>query len=403
MSKIEFGNKFFEKTLIDTESGIYIEKWEILADELGLNSSNKCKIKKYRLYGGLSDCVDLLEVNNGRLSFIIVLTRGMGIWKGSFEDIYLGWNSPIKSPVHPHFINLEARGGLGWLDGFNEWIVRCGIGNIGVPGLDVITDNMGRKKKVMLTLHGKIANIPASKVNIKVNLNLPHELIVNGIVYERSMFGSNFKLDTNTVTSLDSNSLKIIDTIENVRSTLDEIQMLYHCNFGPPLLEEGARLIAPIKEVIPRDLRSAENVKEFNVFGSPEVGFVEQVYFIKLLGAQNGQTLVMLENKERDKAVSITFSLKDLPCFTLWKNTSSLEEGYVVGLEPGTSYPNHKAFERKWGRVIKLEPKGIYKAELEFSIHVGKEKVQNVEEKVKALSKGVEPKIFNKPRKGFSY
>lgn len=392
--------KSFEKTLIDVEAGIYVEMWGTSSEELGLDGG--WKIEKRRLYGGPSDCVDVVEVDNGKLSFAVVPTRGMGIWKGSFEGARLGWGSPVKELVHPNFINLEARGGLGWLDGFNEWIVRCGVGSMGVPGPDVITDNMGRKKEVMLTLHGRIANIPASIVKAKVGLEPPHELAVAGVVYERSMFGSNFKLSAEVATAPRSNSLRIADTVENLRPAPDEVQMLYHCNYGPPFLEEGARLIAPVKEVAPRDPRAAEGVKEFDVFGPPEAGFVEQVYFIKLAGDRDGRTFVVLENKEGNKAVSMAFSLKELPCFTLWKNTNALEEGYVVGLEPGTSYPNPKAFERERGRVVKLEPKGKYKARIELSVHVGREEVQKAEEKVEELRKGVEPKIFNEPVKEFS-
>jgi murein DD-endopeptidase MepM/ murein hydrolase activator NlpD len=51
-------------------------------------------------------------------------------------DVYLGWNSPVKEVVHPRLINLQSRGGLGWLEGFNEWMVRCGLENNGHPGVD---------------------------------------------------------------------------------------------------------------------------------------------------------------------------------------------------------------------------------------------------------------------------
>ena len=38
----------------------------------------------------------------------------------------MGWDSPVKEVVNPAFINLESRNGLGWLEGFNEMMVRCG-------------------------------------------------------------------------------------------------------------------------------------------------------------------------------------------------------------------------------------------------------------------------------------
>jgi hypothetical protein len=400
-AKKEFNEyEFFEKTLTNVNEGIYVEKWECSNEELKLNG--KWRIEKCRLYGGLSDGVDVVKIDNGCLSFIVVPTRGMGIWKGWFKDVYLGWDSPIKNLVNPSFINLEAYGGLGWLSGFNEWIVRCGLESFGEPGPDVIIDDKGNKKEVMLTLHGKIANIPASIVKAKVKLKPPYEIGVSGVVYESFMSGSNFKMENETKTILGANFLNIVDIIENLRSIPNEMQILYHCNFGPPFLENGSHFIAPIKEVAPRDSRASEGIKEFDFFGPPESGFIEQVYFLELIGDKEGNTLVMLTDKEEAKAVSISFSIKELPCFTLWKNTNSLEEGYVVGLEPGTSYPNHKAFERMQNRLIKLNPKEKRKFEVTISIHIGKDEVQKLKEKISKIGEGIKPKIFNKPVKKFS-
>jgi len=394
------GNKFIEKTLTDVEREIYVENWEMSNEELELG--NEWKIEKRRLHGGLSDGIDIIELHNGSLSFTVVPTRGMSVWKGQFEGACLGWESPVKSLVHPQYINLEARGGLGWLDGFNEWVVRCGLGNFGEPGPDVIVDNMGGKREVMLTLHGKIANIPASDLKAVIGLEPPFESGVKGVVYERSMLGSYLKMNTSITTTLKSNSIKIVDVIENVRSVPDEMQLLYHCNYGEPFLEEGARFVAPVEEVAPRNSWSAEGIDRFDVFDSPKVGFVEQVYFLKLFGDDEERTLVMLANRDGTRAVSISYSLNDLPCFTLWKNTNSLEEGYVVGLEPGTSFPNSRSFERRQNRVVGLKPKQKYKSEITLSVHLGKNNVQKIKEQIDELRSEIKPKIYRKPTGEFS-
>jgi len=391
---------FFEKTLTDVEREIYIEKWKISSEELG--SDGEWRIEKRRLYGGLSDCVDIVEVDNGRFCFVVVPTRGMGIWKGRFEGVCLGWNSPVRSVVHPSFVNLEARNGLGWLDGFNEWIVRCGIGSFGAPGPDKIIDNMGNEKEVLLTLHGKVANIPADIVKARMRLEPPYELSITGKVYERSMFGSDFEMDTEITTTPGADSIKIIDTVRNLRSLPDEMQILYHCNYGSPFLEEGSHLVAPIQKVVPRDPHAAEGIREFDVFGPPQTGFVEQVYFLKLIGDEKGRTSVMLANKDETKATSVSFSVEELPCFTLWKNTSSLEEGYVIGLEPGTSYPNSKAFERKQERVVRLKLGENHRSEINFSVYASQAEVNRAKKRIEEIGKGIEPEILDRPVKEFS-
>ncbi len=38
----------------------------------------------------------------------------------------MGWDSPVKDVINPSFIELNGRGGLGWLEGFNELVARCG-------------------------------------------------------------------------------------------------------------------------------------------------------------------------------------------------------------------------------------------------------------------------------------
>ena len=392
--------RFFSKTLTDIGKGVYVEGWSISSDELGVGEG--WSIEKRRLSGGLSDGVDVVKVDNGELSFVVVPTRGMGIWKGDYKGHFLGWVSPVKELVHPDCVNLEARGGLGWLDGFNEWMVRCGLASFGAPSVDVIRDNTGREKEVLLTLHGRIANIPASIVGAKIGLNAPFELGVEGVVYERSMFGPNLKLTTSITTTPGGNSLKISDTVQNLRSVSDEMMLLYHCNYGSPFLEEGVHLEAPIRRVAPINPVAMEGIDSFDVIGPPESGFVEQVYFMELLADNGGGTKAALVSKDETRAVSVSFSMKDLPSFTLWKNTAAYEDGYVVGLEPGTSFPNPKRFERERNRVVTLRPKEEYCSEVVLSVHIGKDEVHKLQREIEGIRGNTKPIVFKEPIRDFS-
>ena len=42
---------------------------------------------------------------------------------------------------------------------------------------------------------------------------------------------------------------------------------------------------------------------------------------------------------ERDgtRAVTMEYLTAQIPCFTIWKNTTADSDGYVTGLEPGTT------------------------------------------------------------------
>ena len=79
--------------------------------------------------------VDTVEVNNGKLKFTVVPTRGMGLWKAWLGDSEIGWNSPVKGPVHPSLVPVADPSGLGWLEGFDELMCRCGLESNGAARL----------------------------------------------------------------------------------------------------------------------------------------------------------------------------------------------------------------------------------------------------------------------------
>ena len=76
------------------------------------------------LRGGLREGVELVIVDNGKIKVAICPTRGMSIWKAWCGEMEIGWQSPVRGPVHPHFVDLGEPSGLGWLDGFDELLVR---------------------------------------------------------------------------------------------------------------------------------------------------------------------------------------------------------------------------------------------------------------------------------------
>ncbi len=385
-------------TLTEAARDLWVEEFAVSAQEVGVSSEQDWCVRKRTLRGGLREGVDLIEVSNGALSFSVLPTRGMGIWRGRYRGRSLGWSSPVLGPVHPKFVNVGSRGGLGWLTGFDEWIVRCGLDSNGAPGTDVVLDNQGNPVAVPLTLHGRIANQPAHYVAIEVQKEPPYQLSVIGHVRESGLFFPQLELRTRISTLAGSSALTIRDEVVNLSGGEAELELLYHCNFGWPFLESGSQLVAPIAEVAPRDARAAEEIKNFASYGGPTPGYVEQVYWLDLLGSpDSGRTLAVLRNASGDLAVALRFNRRELACFTLWKNTAAIEDGYVTGLEPGTNYPNLKRFERQQGRVIKLPPHAVYKAELTVEVAVGQANAQKLEREVAELQKQAEPKVHQQP------
>jgi hypothetical protein len=385
--------------LTDVERGIWVDHFEISSE-----IKNKWSIIKRTFRGGLSDGVDIVEIVNGALSFSILPTRGMGIWRGKYNDTFLGWKSPVSGPVHPKFVHALERGGTGWLQGFDELLVRCGLESFGAPSHDVVSNALGNGMKVALTLHGRIANLPASLVEILIEEdNLNKEILtIHGVVDEARLFGPVLRLVSRTSTVVGGNSIYIEDTIINMGGKEQEFEILYHWNLGSPLLEEGATLITPAIEVVPRDSRAAEGIKSYHEYSAPIPGFAEQVYFYKLASNKKGDTLVMLKNKKGNKGFVCRFNLSELPCFTQWKYTSAISEGYVTGIEPGTNYPNPRPFERTRGRLLALQPNESYKINMKIEYVEGEKEVGSIENEILQLTGHSLPKIYEVPQPEFS-
>ncbi len=278
-------------------------------------------------------------------------------------------------------------------------MVRCGLESNGAAGIDEFVTNTGDRGQMALTLHGRIANTPASEVEVAADSQPPYLLRVRGRVDERCVYGPKLELETELMTEPGSPTLRITDIVTNRGDLPQEFEMLYHINFGPPLLETGAEFLAPIREVRPFNARAASAIADFNRFGAPQAGFVEQVYGLDLIGASGRRTAVMLRNRAKDKAVLLEYGLDEMPCFTLWKNTGSENEGYVVGLEPGTNFPHLRAFERALGRVPKLAPGEAWKGRLDITVLASKEAVGEAAGKVAALQKGHTITVHKEPEK----
>ena len=112
-----------KKILISVEDNLRVLEWKYQTTTPG---GSTVTIVKSVLHGGKQEGVDIVTIDNGRMTIVVVPTRGMSILGVTMGRLRLGWDSPVREVIHPALINLHDRDGLGWLDGFNEWLVRCG-------------------------------------------------------------------------------------------------------------------------------------------------------------------------------------------------------------------------------------------------------------------------------------
>jgi hypothetical protein len=389
----------YRETLTSVVKNVNAVAWKVTSEKITPDCPTTWSIRKVALHGGKQEGVELIVLDNGMLQIAICPTRGMGLQWVKMGDIRLGWDSPVKEVVNPTHINLSARGGLGWLDGFNEWMCRCGLESNGHPGTDKFINNVGDEATMDLTLHGKIANLPAQEVEVVIDREAPYRIRIRGLVHERMFMGPKLALQTELSTEPGSSTFRITDEITNLGAAEQEFQILYHTNFGKPLLEAGATFLAPIDRITPFNENAAKGMKTYAEYAGPKAGFIEQVYCIVPRADKDGRTLVLLQNKKKDRGASLSFAVKELPYLTQWKNTAAEEDGYVTGLEPGTGFPFNRRIERKFGRVPKLAARASRSFSIDYAIHPGEADVKTIADRITAIQGDHKAIIDEKPVK----
>lgn len=375
-------------TLTDVAQDVFVETLALSPQQVGGKATGYA-VTKRTLRGGLRDGVDLLEVDNGTLRFALVPTRGMGLWRASLGQLALGWQSPVQGPVHPAFVRLNEGSGIGWLDGFDELLVRCGLESNGAPEFD---DRGG----VRYPLHGKIANLPAHKVELAID-DESGEITVTGEVDEARLFGPKLRLVSRVTTRVGQPGLTILDTVTNLSAEPGEMQLLYHTNFGLGLADPGAKAVVPIQKMAPRDARAVADLKQWDTYGPQKPGAPEAVFLFQPACDAEGRTRTLLHNAAGTQGVSLQFNTRQLPYFALWKNPLAVADGYVTGLEPALNFPGCHSFEKAHGRVAPLAPGESRRFEITLEVHPSAESVTSAIQDIRRLQEGTTPTLLSQP------
>jgi Domain of unknown function (DUF4432) len=360
----------WERVLLDTYTAP--QNWEITSQELGLKPTKPFSVRMRTLHGGRQEGVCIVDIDTGAMKISVVPTRGMNVLEAIAGNVRIGWNSPVSEVVNPAFVELNGRGGLGWLEGFNEMVTRCGYEWVGHPGMD---------KGVLLTLHGLAANIPASKVVLSIDEGPPYTIRLKGDLKEQAFKLVNF----------------VIATELSTEAGAQEYEALYHSNFGPPLLDPGARFSAPVQQVSPFNDKAAADMDDWQTYREPTRDYDETVYNVVPYGDENGKTLTVLHNAAGDLGISLGYDIQQLPVFSLWKNTDTLGQGYVTGLEPGTSFAYNRSYQRALNRVPTIGAKEQRQFDITFTLLADKAAVDKALQQVQSIQNGRPTEVRKTP------
>ena len=96
-------------------------------------------------------------------------------------------------------------------------------------------------------LHGRIGNKPAYKLDLSIDTTAG-DIAITGWVEETRFHFLKLRMKSTVRVKFGSASVDLEDEITNLSASPSEMQLLYHVNFGQPLLDAGSQVILPAAE-----------------------------------------------------------------------------------------------------------------------------------------------------------
>lgn len=284
--------------------------------------------------------------------------RCMDIQALNWHGRSLCWQS-ASGPVSPALFQPEHDD---WTRSFfGGMLTTCGLTNTGPAGEDA-----GEQ----YPLHGLASSLPASEVAWGHSWDGDRcTLYARGMMRQWKLFAEHLTLTRHLSLDLDGETLRLEDVVRNEAHHPSPHMILYHCNGGFPLLDDGARLRARFASVEPRDEEARKGLDAFDRYVAPAPDFKEQVFITRPEPDTDGWNEVTLWNPALDGGLGLRlrFDAATLPAMFIWRMLG--QGNYVLGLEPSNCFSIlGRADARARGILPILQPGEERRYRLEFSV-----------------------------------
>ena len=312
--------------------------------------------RSYIMAEGKAKGMSAIEVRTGGgLSYTVLPDRGMDIAWAEYKGIPLGFIS--KSGVAaPQYYDPEKST---WGDSFyGGLLTTCGLMQVGAGCI-----YNGRKQSV----HGDIANIPAENVgSFQCWENDELLMGVKGTMKEGLFYRENLEMNRTLSSRLGENTITIHDVVTNHGFDRVPIMLLYHMNFGFPMIDKDTVLELDALGHKPGGGTTESDIAEYDRMDVPEIHRASKVFHHDLKPDENGYIQCKLINKALGLGIRIQWKKCELGNFTEWKNLAAGD--YVVGLEPCNNFGLGVLDEEKNGTLEFIEPGETREFHVEFSV-----------------------------------
>lgn len=350
-----------------------------IKEEINLPPAWKDKISNHAQLGGIETSVldnglgrgnRIAWINTGTgLRYKVVVDRAMDIADAFYNEHSLAWINHLAITTPQPFSDK----GVDWLRTFGGGLlVTCGLDHVGGPE----NDEYGERG-----IHGLISNSPAEIESIiqPDPARGKMEMSITGKIKQTKIFGPGFELRRTISATIGQATIRIHDEVTNLGNVPVPHMILYHFNFGWPLVDEGTDIIWN------GEWQSREGGINNKIFNGqynfrkcpPPLqehnGTGEAVAYINAAPDKSGKCVCGLYNPQIGIALALRFNKSQLPWLTNWQHWGKDE--YVTGLEPGTNPPIGQGKARQDQELIFLKPGEMRAYDLDMEVMEDEEKI----------------------------
>ena len=315
-------------------------------------------VRLVTLGDGLERGIRMLEFRTGTgLRFTALVDRALDLADCDYRGQAIGWHSP-SGFRHPGLHDGESEGGIGWARSFSGLLVTCGLDHILFPdSVPAETYHYPGRASINHTLHGRVSAIPARLTGYGERWDGDRCILwAEGIVQQAAVFAENLHLLRRIEADIGGNEIRLTDRVVNRGFYRTPHMYCYHINLAYPLLDEGSRYVAPIRDVV-WAAHAGETYRAQGVgycrLGGPQDNFVEQVWQHEMTADGDGLVPVALVNDRLALGMEITTRKDQFPCQYEWQNLQSGQ--YALGIEPSSNHVLGNRAARERGEMIWLE------------------------------------------------
>jgi hypothetical protein len=293
------------------------------------------------------------------LEFDVLVDRGMDVGAARYKGSSLVWHSQAGFAA-PAFREHQD---IGWMRMFGGGLfMTAGLDHIFLgehdPNDTYEYPSRGAAGGMGYDLHGRIGTTPGLLRSYGETWDGDVcTLHAEGEVRQGGALAESLVLRRRIESTLDGKTIAWTDDVENEGPHTTPHMMLYHINFGAPLLGPECELVLPSRGIRWMTPNVEGRPERANRFSGPEADGVEEVFEHDMAADANGDVEVALINRADPGApwgITLTYPREKFPYFLQWHFLA--EGSYALGFEPTTNPPGNRTMAREAGQMVFLEP-----------------------------------------------